>query len=179
MEEFEKPISNGINELKSLMFLKRYKLSAFVRIFETITIHQKISETDSTNICRIYPGRSRRTPLLKADYAVEDYTAEMGFKVLRFILRPSLSPLLHIPGGLRGEMRTRFATASLERKPRKVKNCLPGVPMKCEFRARLGGSALKAARKLDLSARSDGAISCWKQRTERRSTTIFQCQRKA
>lgn len=77
------------------------------------------------------------------------------------------------------ERRTRFATASLERKLRKVKNCLPGVPMKCEFRARVGGGALKAACKLDLSARSDGAISCWKQRTERRSTTIFQRQRKA
>ncbi|CAL1674113.1 unnamed protein product [Lasius platythorax] len=73
--------------------------------------------------------------------------------------------------------------ASLEqkiRKIRKVKNCLPSVPMKCEFRVRIGGGgALKAARKLDLSARSDGAISCWKQRTERRSTTIFQRQRRA
>jgi len=168
----DKFISNDINELESLLFFKRHKQCS--GIFGAITIHQKISETN-----KYFQDISGQTGDIKSRLRGGDYTAEIGFKVLRFILRPSLSPLLHIPGGLRSERRTRFATASLERKPRKVKNCLPGVPMKCEFRARLGGSALKAARKLDLSARSDGAISCWKQRTERRSTTIFQCQRKA
>lgn len=77
--------------------------------------------------------------------------------------------------------KTRFATASLEQKIRKVKNCLPWCAdeVRVSSTDRRRGVALKAARKLDLSARSDGAISCWKQRTERRSTTIFQRQRRA